>query len=330
MEALLINLLHALQLSMLYFLLAVGLTLIFGLMDTLNLAHGGFFTIGAYIGWRSVTWGGALVASFFAEPGLNDFQFNRVALQYSTEFFWAALILAPIAVGALGYLFQRFVLNPLSLRGRETHLDFALLTFGLLFVIMGTMELIFGTTPLTIQKPDLLSGAVDIFGLSYPVYRLFIIGVGFTIAFLLWLLLDRTVWGAIVRAGVDNRDMVLGMGINITSVFAIVFAVGTGLAALAGVVYAPEASITATMGARILVVTFIIVVVGGLGNLQGSFYASLIVGFVDSLAQAYKPHVSVFGLEFQVDLELFGIYILLAVVLMVRPRGIFGTKGQAV
>jgi branched-chain amino acid transport system permease protein len=312
---------------MLYFLLAVDLTLIFGLMDTLNLAHGGFYTIGAYVGWRITTWGGALLALFFAPDGLNDFEFKQAALRYSTEFFWAALIIAPVFVGGIGYLFQRYVLHPLSERGRETHLDFALLTFGLLFVIMGSMELVFGTTPLSIRMPALLTGSVDLFGLNYPVYRLFIILVGIAIAILLYFVLDRTVWGAIVRAGVDNRDMVLGMGINITKVFAIVFAVGTGMAALAGVIYAPGASITATMGARILVVTFVIVVVGGLGNLTGSFYASLIVGFVDSLAQAYKPTVAIFGTEFQIDLELYGIYILLAVVLMVKPTGIFGTKG---
>lgn len=329
MEALLINLLHALQLSMLYFLLAVGLTLIFGLMDTLNLAHGGFYTIGAYMGWRICLWGGALMATFLAEPGLGHFEFERAAIRYSKEFFWPALILAPVLVGGIGYLFQRYVLHPLSERGRESHLDFALLTFGLLFVITGTMELIFGTTPLSIGLPALLSGSVGVFGLDYPVYRLFIIAVGFAIALLLRLILGRTIWGAILRAGVDRRDMAVGMGIDIAKVFATVFAVGTGLAALAGVIYAPGASIASTMGARILVVTFVIVVAGGLGNLQGSFYASLIVGFVDSLAQAYKPVVEIFGEEIQIDFELFGIYILLIIVLTVRPQGLFGSKGHA-
>lgn len=329
MEALLINLLHALQLSMLYFLLAVGLTLIFGLMDTLNLAHGGFYTIGAYAGWRLCLWGGTAMAGMFAEPGLNDHEFDRAAARYAAEFFWAALIVAPVFVGGVGYLFQRHVLHPLSERGRESHLDFALLTFGLLFVIMGAMELVFGTAPLSIGLPDLLSGSVELFGLDYPVYRLFIVGVGLAIALLLWLLLGRTVWGAILRAGVDRRDMAVGMGIDIAQVFAIVFAAGTGLAALAGVIYAPGASISSTMGARILVVTFVIVVVGGLGNLQGSFYASLIVGFVDSLAQAYKPVVEIFGEEIRIDLELFGIYILLTVVLVARPQGLFGSKARA-
>jgi len=299
MDYLLLNVLNALQLSMLYFLLAVGLTLIFGLMDTLNLAHGGFYTIGAYLGWRFATW---------------------------TESFWLALILAPITVGILGYLFQRYILHPLSIRGRETHLDFALLTFGLLFVIMGTMELIFGNTYLSIKPPTFLTGSIPIFGANYPIYRLFIISIGAAVALALWVLLDRTVWGAIVRAGVDNRDMVVGMGINIVLVFAVVFALGTALAALAGVVAAPVLSIFSRMGASILVVTFIIVVVGGLGNFRGSLYASLLVGFVDTMAQAYKPTVA--GIK--LDLEFFGIYILLAVVMIFRPSGLFGAKGQAV
>jgi branched-chain amino acid transport system permease protein len=299
MEYFLLNLLNALQLSMLYFLLAVGLTLIFGLMDTLNFAHGGFYTIGAYVGWRIATW---------------------------TDSFWVALAFAPLLVGGLGYLFQRYVLHPLSIRGRETHLDFALLTFGLLFVIMGLMEVIFGSGFLSIKQPELLNGSVPLLGINYPIYRMFIIGVGLTIALLLWLIIDRTVWGAIVRAGVDNRDMVLGMGINITLVFAIVFAVGTALAALAGVVAAPVLSIFSRMGTSILVVTFIIVVVGGLGNFRGSIYASLLVGFVDTMGQAYKPTIA--GIK--IDLEFFGIYLLLAVVMIFRPSGLFGTKGQSV
>jgi branched-chain amino acid transport system permease protein len=299
MEYFLLNLLNALQLSMLYFLLAVGLTLIFGLMDTLNFAHGGFYTIGAYFGWRIATWTGS---------------------------FWVALAFAPIFVGVLGYFFQRYVLHPLSIRGRETHLDFALLTFGLLFVIMGLMEVIFGNSYLSIKQPEILTGSVPLLGANYPIYRMFIIGVGIAVALFLWLILDRTVWGAVVRAGVDNRDMVLGMGINITLVFAIVFAVGTALAALAGVVAAPVLSIFSRMGTSILVVTFIIVVVGGLGNFRGSIYASVLVGFVDTMGQAYKPTIA--GIK--IDLEFFGIYILLAVVMIFRPSGLFGTKGQSV
>jgi branched-chain amino acid transport system permease protein len=299
MDFLLLNILNALQLSMLYFLLAVGLTLIFGLMDTLNLAHGGFYTIGAYLGWRFATW---------------------------TDSFWLALILSPLAVGLLGYVFQRYILHPLSMRGRETHLDFALLTFGLLFVIMGSMELIFGNNYLSIKPPTFLSGSIPILGTNYPLYRLFLIGIGAAIALALWVVLDRTVWGAIVRAGVDNRDMVVGMGINIVLVFAVVFALGTALAALAGVVAAPVLSIFSRMGASILVVTFVIVVVGGLGNYRGSLYASLLVGFVDTMAQAYKPTIA--GIK--IDLEFFGIYILLAVVMIFRPSGLFGAKGHAV
>jgi len=143
MDFFLINLLYGIQLSMLIFILAIGLTLIFGMMDTLNIAHGGFYTIGAYIGW--------LIAS-------------------TTGSYWLAFIFAPLFVGLCGGLFQRFILQPLSENGRSTHLDFALLTFGLLFVIMGGAEIVFGVDQKTIEIPPLLEGSVPMFGLAYPVY----------------------------------------------------------------------------------------------------------------------------------------------------------------
>ncbi|MBM3486491.1 MAG: branched-chain amino acid ABC transporter permease [Alphaproteobacteria bacterium] len=291
MSTFLFHFLNGLQLSMLIFLLAVGLTLIFGLMDSLNLAHGGFYTIGAYGGW--------IVAS-------------------QTGSFWLALVIAPLFAAALGVLLEVLVQRPLINRGRSSHLDVALLTFGLLFVIMGLMEVVFGAAYLSIKVPPLLSDRVEIFERTYPVYRLFIIGLGLVIALLLWLLLDKTVFGAIVRAGVDNREMVLGMGINITLVFAIVFGLGCALAALAGVIAAPILSIFSRMGATILVVTFIVVVVGGLGNFKGSFYGSILVGMIDTFALAYLPEAG-----------LFAIYVVLAVFMMVRPQGIFGVKGQS-
>lgn len=291
MDYFLVNLLNGLQLSLLYFLLAVGLTLIFGLMDSLNLAHGGFYTIGAYAGW--------LAAS-------------------ATGSFWIALIAGPAVAAALGVLLEVLVQRPLINRGRSSHLDIALLTFGLLFVIMGVMELLFGSEYATIRVPEILSGSVPVFGVTYPVYRLFLIGLALAIALGLWLWIDRTVFGAIVRAGVDNRDMVLGMGININRVFAIVFALGTALAGLAGVAAAPIFSVYSRMGAEILVITFIIVVVGGLGNYKGSFYGSLLVGMVDTMTQAYIPGG-----------ELFAVYLILALFMTLRPQGIFGAKGQA-
>jgi branched-chain amino acid transport system permease protein len=291
MNTFLLYLLNGLQLSMLIFLLAVGLTLIFGLMDCLNLAHGGFYTIGAYAG--------AVVAT-------------------ATKSFWLALVAGPAVAAAFGVMLEVFVQRPLVNRGRSSHLDIALLTFGLLFVIMGVMELIFGAEYLSIRVPPVLNGAVGILGFTYPIYRLFIIGLGLAVALGVWLLLDRTVFGAVVRAGVDNREMVLGMGININLVFAVVFGLGCALAGLAGVIAAPVLSIYSRMGATILVVTFIVVVIGGLGNFKGSFYGAILVGMVDTLAQAYVE-----------EAQLFAVYVVLAAFMMVRPQGIFGVKGQA-
>lgn len=291
MELFLLHLLNGLQLSMLLFLLAVGLTLIFGLMDTLNLAHGAFYTIGAYTGY----W----VASSFGN-------------------FWWALVIGPLPAFAIGALLQYFVLQPLALRGRSTHLDLALLTFGLLFVTMGLADLVSGAGFQTIRVPEALEGGVRLLGVHYPVYRLFVIAAGFALAAVLWLALERTVIGAVVRAGVDNRDMVIGMGINIGLVFALVFGLGAALAALSGVIAAPIFSIYSRMGVSILIETFIVVILGGLGNFRGSFYGALVVGVVDTLAKAYVPSG-----------ELFAIYIVLALVLVFRPQGLFGTRRQA-
>ena len=291
MSTFLLQLLNGLQLSMLIFLLAVGLTLIFGLMDSLNLAHGGFYTIGAYAGAVAAT---------------------------QTKSYWVALAVGPAVAAFFGVLLEVFVQRPLVNRGRSSHLDIALLTFGLLFVIMGVMELIFGAEYLSIRIPPLLGGTVEMLGIRYPVYRLFIIGLGLLVALAAWIVLDRTVYGAMVRAGVDNREMVLGMGININLVFAIVFGAGCALAGLAGVIAAPIFSIYSRMGASILVVIFIVVVIGGLGNFKGSFYGSILVGMIDTFAAAYFE-----------EAQLFAVYVVLAAVMMFRPQGIFGAKGQA-
>lgn len=206
----LFNLLNGLQLSMLIFLMAIGLTVIFGLMDILNLAHGAFYMAGAYFGY--------------------------VVFQ-ATGSFWIALAIAPLLPLILGFLLQYFVLQPLIDNGRSAHLDMALLTFGLLFFTIGLIDLIFfetmGLTFMSIDKPAGLGSYVDI-GTFYPAYRLFIIAVGLVVAVVVWLLLERTVVGAVVRAGVDDREMVRAMGVNVYLVFASVFALGCGLAGWPG------------------------------------------------------------------------------------------------
>jgi branched-chain amino acid transport system permease protein len=290
MQLFFLQLLNGLQLSMLIFLLAVGLTLIFGLLNILNLAHGAFFTLGAYCGLAAAT---------------------------ASHSFWLALLVGPILPFMSGALLQYFVLQPLADRGRSTHLDLALLTFGLLFASAGAIELFYGSAFYSIAMPPSLSGHVSFLGLSYPAYRLFIIVAGLLVAAALSLVIDQTLIGATLRAGVDDREMVTALGININLLFAVVFGVGAALAGLAGVIAAPITSVYSQMGIGIVVTTFVVVVVGGLGNLRGSFYASLIVGMTDTMTQAYLP-----------EAELFAIYALLIVVMIVRPQGLFGAVGR--
>jgi branched-chain amino acid transport system permease protein len=291
----LFNLLNGLQLSMLIFLMAIGLTVIFGLMDILNLAHAAFYMIGAYFGY--------------------------VVFQ-GTGSFWVALVVAPLLPMVLGFLLQFFVLQPLIDRGRDAHLDMALLTFGLLFFTIGLIDLIFfewlGLTFMSIDKPAGLGSYINI-GTFYPTYRLFIVALGLSVALIVWYLLDRTVIGAVVRAGVDDREMVRAMGVNIYLVFASVFALGCGLAGLAGVVAGAELSIDISMGVQILIPTLVVVVLGGLGSVKGCFLGALIVGMTETLAQAYAP-----------ALALFATYALLAAMLVFRPQGFFGRAPKTV
>lgn len=290
MSSILFHLLNAVQLAMMVYLLAVGLTLIFGLMDTLNLGHGAFYTLGAYAGYLVASWSGS---------------------------FWLAFLIGPLLPFAIGFLMQYFLLYPLVAKGRSSHLDMALLTFGFLFVTMGAADIIFGADFMSIDQPDLFQGALVIGDFFYPKYRLFVIGLGVAVAVALWLILERTVVGASIRAGVDDREMVVGMGLNIRVVFAAVFGLGSALAGLAGVVSAPVLSIYSHMGINILLVTFIVVIVGGLGNLKGSFYGAIIVGLIDTFTQAYLPQA-----------DLFAIYIVLILVMIFKPEGLFANEGR--
>jgi branched-chain amino acid transport system permease protein len=290
MQALFLQLLNGVQLSMLIFLLAAGLTLIFGLMDILNLAHGAFFTIGAYTG---------------------------VVVSQATGSFWLAIMLGSMVPFLAGVVLQALVLQPLVQRGRSTHLDLALLTFGLLFATAGTVEYVFGSSFYSIATPQMLSGRVNLLGVDYPVYRLFVIAVGIGVAISLSLVIERTLIGATLRAGVDNREMTVALGININVVFALVFGFGAALAGFAGVIAAPIMSVYSQMGIGIVVTSFVVVVVGGPGNLKGSFYGALFVGMTDTMAQAYLP-----------EAELFATYVLLILMMIVRPQGLFGSQGR--
>lgn len=282
-----IHVLNALQLSMLVLILALGLTVIFGLMDTLNLGHGAFYTFGAYTGW---------------------------VIYVASGSFWVALILAPILPGVLGAILQFFVFQPLVARGRSTHLDLALITFGLLFITIGLMDLIFGSALVSIPLPEALRGRTDFFGVAYPTYRLFIIVIGALVAIAVWWILDRTSVGALVRAGISDRDMVAAMGFDIDKIFASVFGAGCALAGFAGVVAAPILSIHPRMGAGIMITTLVVVLIGGLGSVRGSIIGAFAVGITDTITAIYLP-----------ELSLVSIYVLLAAVMIIRPQGLFGS-----
>lgn len=287
--------LNGLQLSMLLFLMAIGLTITFGLMDILNLAHGAFYMIGAYLGY---------------------------AIGVGTGNFWLALVLAPLVPMVLGFLLQLFVLQPLVDRGRNIHLDMALLTFGLLFFVIGFVDLIFvellRLTFVSISKPAILSGYVNI-GVPYPSFRLFIIALGAAVGFLVWFLLERTVIGAVVRAGVDDQEMIRAMGVNVYLVFAGVFAFGCWLAGIGGVVAGAELSVNSGMGAAILIPTLVVVVLGGLGSVKGCFLGALIVGMTQTMSQAYAPQIAIYA-----------VYVLLALMLVLKPSGFFGRAPKTV
>lgn len=284
---LVVQILNALQLSMLVLILALGLTVIFGLMDTLNLGHGAFYTIGAYAGWL---------------------------IYRSTGSFWIALFLAPIIPGIFGAALQYFVFRPLVARGRSSHLDLALITFGLLFITIGFADLIFGSTFSTIPLPDILVGRTELFGVVYPTYRLFIIVAGALVGTLVWLVLDHTSVGALVRAGISDRDMVSAMGFDIDKIFASVFGAGCALAGFAGVVAAPILSIHPRMGVGILISTLLVVLIGGLGSVRGSIIGAFIVGVVETVTSIFIP-----------SLSMVSVYVILAAIMIIRPQGIAGT-----
>jgi branched-chain amino acid transport system permease protein len=279
----LIQILNGLAFSMLLFLLAAGLSVIFGMMDFINLAHGSFYMLGAYIGFTAVRQLGS---------------------------FWLALLVVPVVVAALGFLLERVVLRPLHHR---PHLDQVLLTFGLAFVVGDVVKWIWGADPRSIPAPPELTGAMSLGIVTYPRYRVFVIVAGLVVAALLWLIHARTKMGAIVRAGVADKEMVGGLGINIQLVFGSVFAFGVGLAALSGVIAGPFLSLGLGMDAEQLILSMIVVVVGGLGTLKGAFWGALVVGMADTFGKIWVP-----------DFALLVIFATMAVVLLIRPNGLFG------
>jgi len=264
MEVFVAQLLNGLVYGVLLFLIAAGLSLIFGLMNVVSLAHGSFFMLGAYF-------------------GLSIFRI--------TGSFWWALVLAPIPVIALGVLMELLFLRPLYRRG---HLDQVLLTFGFTFVFLDIVQTLWGRTVLRLPVPDALQGTVQI-GLGvFSAYRLCLIGFGFAIALLLWLFLERSRIGAKVRAGVDNAVMAAGLGANIPALFTGIFGLGVALAALGGIAAAPVIGLYPGMDSEILIPAFIVIVIGGMGSLRGAFVGSLLIGIADTFGKAYFQSIALF------------------------------------
>jgi branched-chain amino acid transport system permease protein len=280
-----LQMLNALQLSMLLFLLSVGLTVIFGLMHFVNLAHGSLYAFGAYV-----------AASLAGVLG-----------------FWGGFVLAPLAVAALGAVLYFTLIRSMRRAGPMAQV---LVTFGLIFVAVDATRIIWGDLPMGIAVPAMLEGQIAILGVEYPTYRLFIIVLGLMVLAALTVVLTRTQVGAMIRAGVDNDAMAACLGINVERIFMLVFVVGCALAGMAGAVAAPVLSVTPDMGLQILIPTLIVIVIGGLGSLQGAVAGSLICGFVQTFGAVLMP-------TFNSVL----IYALLAAVLVIRPEGLLPAKG---
>jgi branched-chain amino acid transport system permease protein len=285
MEVFVAQLLNGLVYGVLLFLMAAGLSLIFGLMNVVSLAHGSFFMLGAFVG---------------------------LSIVQLTGSFWLAMLLAPLPVTVLGVAMELLFLRPLYARG---HLDQVLLTFGFTFVFFDLVQTVWGRVVLRLPAPEALQGTVQI-GLGvFSAYRLFLIGLGFAIALMLWLVLERSRIGALVRAGVDNAAMAAGLGGNIPALFTGIFGFGVALAALGGIAAGPVLGLYPGMDAEILIPAFIVIVIGGMGSLRGAFAGSLLIGVADTFGKAYFQSIA-----------LFLIYLAMLVVLLIRPQGLFGIK----
>jgi branched-chain amino acid transport system permease protein len=295
--------LNGLQFGLMLFLLAAGLTLVFGIMDMINLAHGSLYMLGAF-----------LASTFVAATGS----------------FVAGVLLAIPATAVLGMVLEVSILRTLYARD---HLSQVLATFALILILNEVVRLVWGSDA-ALPMPAALSGPVEILpGLPYPAYRLVIIGVGLLVALLLFLLVTRTRVGMLVRAGASNREMALAMGVNIKLLFTLVFGAGAALCALAGALLAPLFAVQVGMGENILILAFVVIVIGGIGSIRGALVGALLVGVVDTIGRAFLPIL--FGLFFQPRvasaagpaIASVAIYLLMAVVLFVRPRGLFPARG---
>jgi branched-chain amino acid transport system permease protein len=292
--------LNGAQLGMLLFLLAAGLTLVFGIMDLVNLAHGSLYMLGAYF-----------AATFAALTGS----------------FVLALVLAVIASLIAGMVLEVTAIRPLY--GRD-HLDHVLGTFGLLLFFNELVRLVWGPAGMTLALPPEMLTAVQIIpGIHYPAYRLVIILATLAVAALLYAVVMRTRLGMLIRAGASNREMVGALGINIKLLYTLVFGLGAALAGFAGVMQAPILTVQIGMGENILILAFVVIIIGGIGSIRGAFVAAIIVGLIDTVGRAFLPDVLRLMLSTNAaqtlgpSLSSMSIYMLMAAILVFRPEGLF-------
>ena len=279
-----IQTLNGISFGMLLFLLASGLSLIYGLMKILNLTHGSFYMLGGYLGLVTVK----LTGSFIL-----------------------AVLAGCIGVALIGIVMERFFLRRLHLQ----EMPQTLLTFGFLFIFSDLAMLIWGSNPETLPKPAMFEHSMPLAGIMYPSYRLFIIGFGLAVALLLWWVQEGTRIGAMIRAGVDNEEIARALGINVSLLFTLVFAFGAFLAALGGVMGGPIVGVFPGADFEIMLLGFVVVIIGGLGSLKGALVGGLLVGLLDNFGKVFFP-----------EFALFTIFAPMALILAVRPAGIFGRE----
>jgi len=285
LEGFLANLLNGLSWGMLLFLISMGLTTVFGVMGVLNFAHGSLFMLGAYFCMQFVRWIGS---------------------------FWLGLLLGPPIVALLAVFMERFLLRPLYSRDVSFQL---LLTFGVMLFLDDAVRLVWGAAYHVVNPPEILSGVIPFFSQTYPVYRIFLVILGPAVGIVLWAFFAFTRWGKILRAAAMDRHMAEIVGVRVPVLFTAVFAFGAWLAALGGALAAPHQSVGPAMGEHILIESFIVVVIGGMGSFPGAFAGALILGLLNSFGTTLVP-----------NLHMALPYILLAVILLTRPRGIFGRE----
>ncbi len=298
-----IQTLNGVQLGLLLFLVASGLTLVFGILDFVNLAHGSLYMIGAFI-CASLTF-------------------------FLGNFLWAVVLALPLTA-IVGYVVERFVIRHLYVR---SHLDQVLGTFGLILIIDTSAHLIWGPEGIAVPLPNWLDGQVEVFsGVVVPLYRLLIIAIGLAVAGGLFWLVNYTRLGMLIRAGASNRTMVSALGIDIQMLFALVFALGAVLAGLAGMLVSPITEASIGMGSEIIITAFVVIIIGGIGSMKGAFIAAIIVGLIDTLGRSFLDDIFKLVMSNEAAensapaVSAMLVYILMALVLAFKPQGLFPPK----